>query len=77
MPFGVEELGELAEQHGWEVVAASTSSLAEWDDFEFTWNRGVQTVGTDLARAFAAQRAEEYQRYRGILGFGWLHLVRS
>jgi SAM-dependent methyltransferase len=77
MPLGVEGLGELAEQQGWEVVAASTSSLAEWDDFEFTWNRGAQSVGTDLAQAFATQRAEEYQRYRGILGFGWLHLVRS
>jgi SAM-dependent methyltransferase len=77
MPMGADGLGKIAEQHGWKVVADSTSSLAEWDDFEFTWNRGVQSVGTALALAFAAQRAEEYQRYRGVLGFGWLHLVRS
>jgi SAM-dependent methyltransferase len=76
MPLGVDELAALAEQCGWEVVAAATSSLVEWDDFEFTWNRGVQNVGTDLALRFAAQRAEEYKRYRGILGFGWLHLAR-
>jgi SAM-dependent methyltransferase len=77
MPKGAEGLGAIAEQQGWTVAAESTSSLAEWDDFEFTWNRGVQSVGTELALAFAAQRAEEYQRYRGILGFGWLHLARS
>jgi hypothetical protein len=77
MPKGAEGLGAIAEQQGWTVAAESTSSLAEWDDFEFTWNRGVQSVGTKLALAFAAQRAEEYQRYRGILGFGWLHLARS
>lgn len=77
LPYGAEGLATIAVRYGWKVVEASISSLAEWDEFEFRWNRGVQAVGTDLAHTFAAQRADEYQRYRGILGFAWLHLVRE
>ena len=77
MPSGADELGACAEQNGWKVIDVSESSLDEWDEFESSWNRGVRDVGTGLALSFAAQRAAEYQLYRGTLGFGWLYLQRS
>jgi SAM-dependent methyltransferase len=77
MPIGISGLAEIAKQHGWSVDEASLSTLDEWDAFEGLWNDGVRSAGTKLARSFAAQRAKEYQRYRGIVGFGWLHLTRG
>ncbi len=76
LPLGAEGLGAIAEENGWTVIDASVSSLDEWDEFEITWNRGVREVGTEVAQSFAARRAEDYQRYRGTLGFGWLYLQR-
>ncbi len=76
MAPGIDSLAEQARAAGWLVEAQSTSSLAEWDGFEETWIGGVRSLGTDVAVGFAAERAEAYQRYRGVLGFGWLTLVR-
>ncbi|NOX30383.1 MAG: class I SAM-dependent methyltransferase [Actinobacteria bacterium] len=76
MAPGIDSLGEQARAAGWQVEAQSTSSLAEWDGFEETWIGGVRSLGTDVAVGFASERYEAYQRYRGVLGFGWLTLVR-
>jgi hypothetical protein len=76
MPNGVEDLVVLARRYDWHVENAEVSTLEEWDRFEGEWCRGVRSVGTAQALRFADERADEYQRYRGVLGFGWLHLRR-
>lgn len=75
LPRSVEELAAVASDCGWTVVETSLSTLAEWDRFESSWGRGVRDVGTPAAAAFADARWAEYQSYRGVLGFGWLHLA--
>jgi hypothetical protein len=63
---------------GWTVERAEKSTLDEWDDFERGWVEGAWRVGSPEARAFAAEREDEYQRhYRGVLGFAWLFLHGS
>ena len=77
VPDGIAQLVALAGRFGWTVDDASVSSSDEWDHFERAWCRGVEAVGTERARLLAHERALEYeQRYRGILGFGWLYLHR-
>jgi SAM-dependent methyltransferase len=77
MPRGFDALRALAIEAGWSIDSADISTLAEWDAFEGVWGEGVRSIDTDAARAFVDKRAEEYQRYRGVLGFGWLRLSRS
>ena len=76
MPRGIDALTKLATEAGWVVDEASAASLDEWDAFEGAWGDGVRSLGTEAARTFANLRAAEYQRYRGVLGFGWLQLSR-
>jgi hypothetical protein len=76
VPNGIDDLVVLARRHGWQVENAEVSTLEEWDHFEGEWCRGVRSVGTAQALRFADERTDEYQRYRGVLGFGWLHLRR-
>jgi cyclopropane fatty-acyl-phospholipid synthase-like methyltransferase len=71
-----DDLVEAAEQIGWALEDVDGSSLEEWDDFETAWSAGVEAVGTAAAHEFAASRREEYQRYRGVLGFAWVMLRR-
>jgi cyclopropane fatty-acyl-phospholipid synthase-like methyltransferase len=71
-----DDLVEAAEQIGWILEDVDGSTLAEWDDFEAAWSAGVEAVGTPAARDFAASRRQEYQRYRGVLGFAWVMLRR-
>ncbi len=75
-PDGPDALASLAATAGWTVASTDLSTLAEWDEFEHGWIGGVRSVGTPTATTFADQRADEYGRYRGVLGFGWLHLRR-
>ncbi|MGI9607150.1 MAG: SAM-dependent methyltransferase [Acidimicrobiales bacterium] len=75
-PDGIAGLGELATSASWSLVAADASTLDEWDAFENGWTAGVRAVGSPEAIAFADERAAEYPAYRGVLGFGWLHLTR-
>lgn len=74
LPVGEQALVELAVAAGWEVVDSDRSSLAEWDEFEVGWIEGVRKIGTPDALAFAAERQETYESYRGVAGFGWLFL---
>lgn len=76
LPSGPEALASLARDRGWTVEGIDTSTLDEWDAFEHGWIDGVRSVGTEAAASFADQRASEYQRYRGVLGFAWLELTR-
>lgn len=76
MPSRLDGLTDQAIGAGWVLVEADSSTLAEWDDFEGNWVRGVRAVGTPDANAFADVRVAEYSRYRGVLGFGWLVLAR-
>ena len=71
-----EGLVQLAAHTGFEVADVDRSTTQEWDEFEGTWTDAVEAVGTPEARDFAASRREEYQRYRGVLGFTWLLLRR-
>lgn len=74
LPNGVDQLAELARAAGWKVTDAAVSTVDEWDDFEHGWIAGVRAIDTDEANTFADERAAEYERYRGVLGFGWLML---
>lgn len=76
MPRRVTGLCDLAAAAGWETAEVDVSTIEEWDAFERQWGDGVRSVGTPGAVAFAQQRADEYSRYRGVLGFGWLKLSR-
>lgn len=71
------ELQASAGAAGWTVAQCDSSTLTEWDAFENGWIDGVRAVGTPEADAFASERAAEYQRYRGVLGFAWLVLDRK
>lgn len=75
-PTGLDGLVAEAERAGWTIVDADTSTLDEWDEFEGAWIDGVRSVGTPVARAFADERAADRDRYRSVLGFGWLVLRR-
>lgn len=72
----VKGLEDMATAAGWRVEASTTSTPEEWDHFENTWVDGVRAVATPEAIEFADERAAEYQIYRGVLGFSWLHLRR-
>jgi len=77
LPNGAEALADLARATGWTVTGSELASLDEWDDFEHGWIAGVRAVDTEAAHAFADERAAEYERYRGVLGFAWLTLARG
>lgn len=80
LPDGEDGLATLAIEAGWAVAERDRSTLAEWDGFEHGWIRGVRSVGTPEAEGFAGTRLQEYEGprgYRGVLGFGWLLLVRD
>ena len=73
LPAGAAGARSLAEAAGWSVADCSTSSLAEWDEFEQAWCAGVRSLGTPDAVAFADQRWAIYQaQHRGVLGFAWV-----
>ena len=74
LPVGTEALARMAAESGWIVEETSESTLAEWDEFEGGWIDGVRKVGTPQASHFADERADMYQQYRGIAGFGWVYL---
>lgn len=76
MPRGITDLCDIASAAGWEIDEVDVSTIEEWDAFERHWGDGVRSIGTPGAVAFAQQRADEYSRYRGVLGFGWLQLSR-
>ncbi len=76
LPRGLGSAVAMAEAVGWAVDEADVSTLDEWDHFEQSWTDAVERVGTTEARSFAAERREEYQAYRGVLDFAWLHLRR-
>ena len=79
------DLVELAEAHGFGVVAAHEASLDEWDAFESGFAAGwVRWLAdhepddpeADEVRARAARQHASYLGgYRGILGLAYLHLV--
>lgn len=75
-PAGVDALADLAITAGWKVIGSDASTIDEWDAFEHGWIEGVRAVETTAAHAFADERAAEYERYRGVLGFAWLTLAR-
>ncbi len=77
LPVGSEGLAVMASEAGWVLEDASLSSMEEWDKFEGGWIEGVRRVGTIEAETFADERAEFYQEYRGIAGFGWLYLTQQ
>ncbi|WP_370326498.1 cyclopropane-fatty-acyl-phospholipid synthase family protein [Euzebya sp.] len=72
-----DQLLEWAAMESWTVEDVDRSTAEEWDAFEAAWTAGVEAVGTDAARAYAAERREEYRRYRGVVGFAWLVLRRT
>jgi len=77
LPNSAEELADLARAARWTVTSLDLASLDEWDEFEHGWIAGVRAVDTEEAHAFADERAAEYERYRGVLGFAWLTLAKD
>ncbi|MDH2426841.1 class I SAM-dependent methyltransferase [Sphaerisporangium sp. TRM90804] len=74
-----------AESAGFDTVYASTSDLAEWDEYEWSWTGTLlrwanENPGPDAAAARAAaleHRDTWLHGYRGILGFVTLLLQRT
>lgn len=76
---------ELAEIHGFSVVAAHEASLDEWDVFESGFTAGYarwlaeherDDPQADEVRSLAARQHSAYfSGYRGILGLAYLQLV--
>jgi len=75
LPVGEDGLSHMAVAAGWKVAGSYRSSLAEWDAFEGGWIEGVRRIGSQEAFAFAAERQEMYETYRGVAGFGWVFLT--
>lgn len=80
LPHGVDGVVALAERAGFAVDRSELSTLDEWDQFEGTWCDGALGAGVgeaDVAgvAAFVAERRDDYDRYRGVLGFAWLYLL--
>jgi SAM-dependent methyltransferase len=79
-------LVDLATAHGWAVVYAHVSTVAEWDDYEWSWTGSLTDWALHEAtdpeeRAEALGVADEHRRqwlegYRGELGFVTTVLVR-
>jgi hypothetical protein len=78
-------LVEIAEVHGFAVVAAHEASLDEWDVFEAGFTAGYahwlaehdpDDPETEEVRGLAARQHASYLGgYRGILGLAYLELV--
>jgi SAM-dependent methyltransferase len=80
------DLVDSATGAGWRPLHVDTADLAEWDDFESTYLRGLETFAlahpddplASRARAHAEERRSTYLRvYRGVLGFAYLVLARE
>ncbi len=71
-------------RHGYEVGDAHVSTLAEWDDYEWSWTRSVVAWALDEAptpaerdealAAATAHRTAWLEGYRRVLGFATLVL---
>jgi hypothetical protein len=82
---GLGRLVDLAEDHGFALVAAHEASLDEWDAFEsgFTaryarWladHPADHPEAAEVLERAARQHAAYFGGYRGILGLAYLHLV--
>jgi len=76
---------ELAEGHGFAVMAAHEASLDEWDVFESGFTAGYarwlaehepdEPHADEVRRMAARQHAAYYSGYRGVLGLAYLELV--
>jgi cyclopropane fatty-acyl-phospholipid synthase-like methyltransferase len=76
---------ELAETHGFSVMAASEASLDEWDVFESGFTAGYarwlaaheadDPEASEVRTLAARQHAAYYSGYRGVLGLAYLQLV--
>ena len=84
--MAVGRLVELAESHGFAVLAAHEASLDEWDVFESGFTAGYGALAgrapaptTRRPRrsgALAArQHAAYFGGYRGVMGLAYLQLV--
>ncbi|MGH9062036.1 MAG: SAM-dependent methyltransferase, partial [Acidimicrobiales bacterium] len=77
---------EACRETGWRVLHLSTADRREWDDFESTSRAGrldwlLRHPADPRAaetRAWLDEREREYVSVcRGVLGFGYLVLVRT
>jgi cyclopropane fatty-acyl-phospholipid synthase-like methyltransferase len=78
-------LVELAEEHGFAVVATHEATLDEWDRFESGFTAGYarwlaehepeDPDAAEVRRLAARQHAAYFGGYRGILGLAYLELV--
>lgn len=71
----LDGLTSVAAAAGYGVEATQVASEAEWDAFEATRRRGLETADDPDARLLAIDREREYRSsLRGVLGFAWLLL---
>ena len=78
-------LVQLAEEHGFAVVAAHEAALDEWDAFESGFTAGYarwlaehepdDPDSAEVRRRAARQHAAYFSGYRGVLGLAYLQLV--
>ncbi|HET9136595.1 MAG TPA: methyltransferase domain-containing protein [Candidatus Kapabacteria bacterium] len=70
-----DELQNLIQSNGFEIIYSDVATTEEWDAFESSWRRGLEESGDAELIAFAAERKREYEEgYRGMLGFGYMVL---
>lgn len=76
----------LAEEHGWAVTYGHTSTVEEWDEYEWSWTGSLTewslTAADRADREQAREAADAHRRgwlrgYRGELGFVTLVLAPS
>jgi SAM-dependent methyltransferase len=79
-------LVDLCAEQGYRLLALSTASLAEWDDFESRFAAGRERwlrqypdapEAIEVRAELDAHRHGWLRGYRGVLGFAYLTLVRS
>jgi cyclopropane fatty-acyl-phospholipid synthase-like methyltransferase len=72
----LDGLFQVARAAGFAIEHAEPSTQEEWDAFEQSWRRGVETADDPVVRLAAVERERDYREsYRGVLGFAWLVLT--
>lgn len=78
----LNDLVELAHEHGYRTLAVSEATVDEWDDFQFRYLLGYERLlAEDPGNAEIRAKSDEMRvpylsAWRGVFGFAYLTLVR-
>jgi cyclopropane fatty-acyl-phospholipid synthase-like methyltransferase len=68
------DLQKIISECGFEVLNFENATIEEWDTFESSWRKGLETSQDPELQAFANHRKLEYENgYRGVLGFCYVY----